>query len=150
MQVSNNYELLNSYQKPSILPIVLPDYTNKEIYKASDGNVVRGTDGQLHLTPQAKTYLKNLKEDVQNEEQAKKEQEQASAREFVTGVMKAQSTKTQVEIYLAVATDGKYDSGDGLSTAEIVNTLRDIQKQNDFVQAYALYAQNQKAKPTLY
>lgn len=57
MQVeANSYAQLSSkYQKPSILPIALPDYTDKEIYEGSGGNIVRGDDGKLHFTPQAKT-----------------------------------------------------------------------------------------------
>ena len=152
MQVgaTNNYATLNTYQNPSILPIALPDYTDKEIYEGSNGNIVRGDDGKLHFTPQAETNYNNAKEDAAKEAQAKKEEEAAATREFVTGVIGAQSKKTQAEIYLAVATDGNYSPSDGVSAGDIINSLRDIQKQNNFVQAYAAYAQNQQEKPTLY
>ena len=152
MQVgtTNNYATLNSYQNPSILPIELPDYSNKEIYEASNGNIIRGDDGKLELTPQGQTNINNAKEDALEEAKAQKEQEVAATREFVTGVVGAQSKKTQVEIYLAVATDGKYDPNDGASVGDIVQSLRDVQKQNNFVQAYAAYAENQQGRPTLY
>ena len=152
MQVgTNDYAALSTnYQKPSILPIALPDYTDKEIYEGSGGNIVRGDDGKLHFTPQAETNYNNAKEDAAKEAQAKKEQEQAATRDFVTDYMGAKSKKTQAEIYLAVATDGKYDPDSGFSTGDLIKTLRDVQKQNNLVQAYAEYAQNQKEKPELY
>ena len=147
---SYGYSALNNYQKPSILPIELPDYSNKEIYEASDGNIIRGDDGKLHLTPQGQTNLNNAIEDAQKEVQAQKEQEAAATREFVAGVVSAQSKKTQAEIYLAVASDGKYSIGNGISASDIIKSLRDVQEHNNFVQAYAAYAQNQQDKPVLY
>ena len=150
VEATNNYTMLNNYQNPSILPIKLPDYSNKEIYEASNGNIIRGENGQLKITPQGQTNINNAKEDATQEAKAQKEQEAAATREFVTGVVGAQSKKTQTEIYLAVATDGKYDPNDGISAGDIIQSLRDVQKQNNFVQAYAAYAQSQQEKPTLY
>ena len=51
--------------------------------------------------------------------------------------------QSQVEIYLAVATDGKVDIGDD-QTPSIIESLRDVQKQNNAVEAYATYEENQK------
>lgn len=147
---TNSYATLNTYQNPSILPIALPDYTDKEIYEGSNGNIVRGDDGKLHFTPQAETNYNNAKEDAAKEAQAKKEEEASATREFIAGVVGAQSKKTQAEIYLTVATDGKYEPSNGVSAGDIISSLRDIQKQNNFVKAYAAYAENQQGRPTLY
>ncbi len=53
-----------------------------------------------------------------------------------------QSKKTQVEIYLSVATDSKVEIG-GNNTIDSINTLRDIQKQNSMVSGHEIYQANQ-------
>jgi len=53
-----------------------------------------------------------------------------------------QSKKSQVEIYLSVATDSNVEIGN--DTATILESLRETQKQNNTVQAYAQYQENQQ------
>jgi len=162
MQVSatnNNYQMLQTQQQPVTLPIENPIttpvepkdpiYSNKEIYDASQGNLIRGDDGELTLTPQGETNLNNAKEDEAAQLAAEAEANKASARETATNFLDVSSTKSQVEIYLAVATDGAYDSGN--ETVDVITNLRDIQKQNNAVQAYATYQESQNMGiPTLY
>ncbi|MEA1982323.1 MAG: hypothetical protein U9N39_02165, partial [Campylobacterota bacterium] len=123
---------------------------NKEIYEASQGNAIRGNDGKVGLTPQGETNL-NAKQDVQAEVVAQEEQAQKDAQRGVAvDYLAASSKQSQVEIYLAVATDGKYESNSN-ATADIISTLRDVQKQNDAVAAYATYQDNQaEGRPALY
>ena len=154
MQVSSNtnqYQALQSQQQPVTLPAqpTDPKYSNKEIYEASQGNIIRGDKGKLELTPQGDTKVNNAKEDaatvVAEETQAQKD----SARETATGFLAASSKKSQVEIYLAVATEGKVSQDN--TTADVISTLRDVQKQNNAVQAYATYQEAQKnGAPALY
>ena len=154
MQVSSNtnqYQALQSQQQPVTLPVQPsdPKYSNKEIYEASQGNIIRGDQGKLELTPQGETNVNNAKEDaatvVAEETQAQKD----SARETATGFLAASSKKSQVEIYLAVATEGKVSQDN--ATADVISTLRDVQKQNNAVQAFATYQEAQKnGSPALY
>jgi len=59
---TNNYQMMNSLQQPknSIQPVPTrpepePQMSNEDIYKASQGNLIRGDDGELALTPQVTT-----------------------------------------------------------------------------------------------
>lgn len=137
-------------------PITLPTqpqeatYSNKEIYEASQGNAIRGDDAKVTLTPQGQTNL-NAKEDAQKEVVAQEEQAQKDAQRGVAVDYLAKSSKqSQAEIYLAVATDGEYESNSN-ATADVISELRNVQKQNSAVQAYATYQENQaQGKPALF
>ena len=154
MQVSSNtnqYQSLQAQQQPITLPVqpTEPKYTDKEIYEASQGNISRGKDGSLGLTPQGETNINNAKdaksEEVAEQAQTGKDETRASA----TNLLAASSKKSQVEIYLAVATEGKSSSDN--QTADVISNLRDVQKQNNAVQAYATYQEEQKnGAPALY
>jgi len=153
MQVSSNtnqYQTLQSQQKPVTLPApVEPQYSNKEIYEASQGNIIRGKDGQLSLTPQGERNINNAKEDAANKVAQEDQAQKDSARATATNFLAASSQKSQVEIYLAVATEGKVSQDN--STADVISSLRDVQKQNNAVAAYAQYQEAQKnGDPALY
>jgi len=146
MQVSSN---TNQYQSLQAQQPTEPKYTDKEIYEASQGNISRAKDGSLGLTPQGETNINNAKnaksEEVAEQVQTQKDETRASA----TNLLAASSKKSQVEIYLAVATDGKSSSDN--TTADVISNLRDVQKQNNAVQAYAAYQEAQKnGTPALY
>jgi len=155
MQVSsttNQYQTLQTQQQPVTLPVENPitlpgkpsepQYSNKEIYEASDGNLIRGDDGELTLTPQGETNINNAKEDQAAQAAAESQAEKDAARATATDFLAASSKKSQVEIYLAVATEGKADSDN--ATLDVISNLRDVQKQNNAVQAYATYQEAQK------
>jgi len=148
MQVSNNtnnYQALNTQQKHVTIP-VMPEkdstYNNKEIYEGSQGNLIRSNDG-IVLTPQGQNNIDNKKTENATEaavaEQAKKDQQRENGVDYLAH----KSMQSQVEIYLAVATDSNVDIGND-KTPSIIESLRDVQKQNDAVEAYATYAENQK------
>ena len=147
MQVSSNtnqYQTLQMQQQPITLPVqpTEPKYSNKEIYEASQGNLTRNDKGELTLTPQAETNINNAKNDKAQEVTTQVESQKDDARAAATGLLNASSKKSQVEIYLAVATDGESSSGN--QTADIISNLRDVQKQNNAVQAYATYQEAQR------
>lgn len=126
-----------------------PTYTNKEVYEASQGNLIRGDDG-VQLTPQGQNNIDNKQADNETEQaaatQAQKDEQRATAVDYLA----ASSKQSQVEIYLAVATDGKHETT-STTTADVVSELRDVQKQNNAVAAYATYQDNQaQGKPALY
>jgi len=140
---------ITATQPPSIQPIPqTPTYTNKEVYEASQGNVIRGDSGDLQLTPQGETNLNNAKETAATEAQAQTQAKRDNTRANAVDYLALSSKKSQVEIYLAVATDETTSSND--STANAVSTLRDVQKQNAAVEAYAQYQTGENNKPTLY
>ena len=146
---SNQYQAINQFPQkastpPSTQPIKEdPTYNNKEIYEASQGNAIRN-DGEVVLTPQGQTNRANNQADSAAEdaasEQAKKDEQRANGVDYIAH----QSKQSQVEIYLSVATDSKVELGND-NTASIIESLRDVQKQNNAVEAYATYEQNQKA-----
>lgn len=155
MEVSNNtnnFQAMNQYQmhsgaKPanSIQPVPQePTYNDKEVYEGSQGNVHRNGDNELALTPQAKTNINNTKEDNAAEASANDQANKDAQRENATNLLAHKSKQSQVEIYLAVATEGN-DSPVDNNTAQIIESLRDVQKQNNAVEAYATYKTNQDA-----
>jgi len=146
---TNNYQALQQFQlKPenSIQPVPKqdPTYSNKEVYEASQGNVHRNNSGELAVTPQGQTNINNAQEEQTTQNQAEVQANKDSQRETATNVLAQQSKKSQVEIYLAVATEGN-DSPIENNTAQIIESLRDVQKQNNAVEAYATYQTNQNA-----
>ena len=154
MEISNNlnnYQTLQTQQRPITLPEKpeAPKYTNGEIYEASQGNAIRNNEGEIVLTPQGQNNLDTQKSESAAEAAATAQAQKDEQRATATGFLAHQSKKSQVEIYLAVATDSKISSDD--STATIVESLRDVQKQNNAVAAYATYQENQElTKPALF
>ena len=152
MQVSgntNNYQTLNTQQQAVILPTPQePKYSDKEIYEGSNGNLARTKDG-IGLTPQGQTNVNNQREDSETEASQEVQDKKDAQRGVAVDYLAASSKKSQVEIYLAVATDGKSSSSN--KTADVISTLRDVQKQNNAVQAYATYQETQDSgKPALF
>ncbi len=147
MEVSsntNNIQLQNQVQQQNAKPQQDPTYSNKEVSEASQGNLHRNNDGEIAVTAQGKTNINNAKDDKTTELSAEVQANKDSQRETATNVLAAQSKKSQVEIYLAVATQGK-DNPIENNTASIIESLRDVQKQNKAVEAFATYQQNQNA-----
>ena len=64
----------------------------------------------------------------------KSQEEKNQLRDSMVNQIEQQSKKTQVEIYLSVGDNDTIDS---------LNTLRDVQKQNNDVAAHATYKENQ-------
>ncbi len=150
---SNNYQMMNAYQmqnssKPenSIQPVPNPSepkLSNQELYEVSDGNLIRGEDNEVQLTPQGQNNVSEVKDENSAEQEAATQAERDAQRENAANYVHHQSKKSQVEIYLAVASDGKVELGDD-ATPSILESLRDVQKQNNAVEAYATYAENQQ------
>ncbi len=152
MEISNstsNYQSLQQFQAkstpPSIQPVKEePTYSDKEVYEASQGNINRNSEGELALTPQGETNINNSQEEKETASEAEAQANKDSQRESATNVLAHQSKKSQVEIYLAVATQGNNSPIEN-NTAQIIESLRDVQKQNNAVEAYATYQTNQNA-----
>lgn len=149
---TNNYQPINQNQahsanalqnKTQALPKEDPTLTNKEVYEASQGNAVRNEETEIVLTPQGETNLANVQTQTTNENaataQATRDEQRANGVDYVA----QQSKQSQAEIYLSVATDSKVELGTNGDTASIVESLRDVQKQNNAVEAYATYKENQ-------
>jgi len=160
MEVSgqaNNYQMMQMYQKqaePTPMPIVRPEPQeqgfNEDIYEASSGNLINGEDGTLALTPQGETNIANAQTAQTAEEEAAAQAQKDSQREMGVNYLDKKSTQSQVEIYLSVAADEKVELG-GNDTADIIESLRDVQKQNNAVEAYATYQENQQnSAPVFY
>ena len=151
MEVSsqtNSYQMMNAHQKPITTPVEPkePTYGNGEIYEASQGNLIRNDD-EIILTPQGQNNIANAKADNVAEAEAQTQAKQDQKRETGVDYIAHQSKQSQIEIYLSVATDSEVDVGS--STANVVETLRDVQKQNDAVEAYAKYQENQNGSEIL-
>ena len=145
MEVSsqtNSFQTMNMHQKPITTPIEPkePTYGNKEIYEASQGNLIRNDD-EVVLTPQGQNNISNAKADNSAEAEAQTQAKQDQRRENGVDYIAQQSKQSQIEIYLSVATDS--DVSVGNDTPSVIESLRDVQKQNNAVEAYATYQENQ-------
>jgi len=155
MQVSantNNFQNMNipprQPQEPTPMPIVVPsqdDRFNEGVYEASHGNVINTKDGSLTLTPQGENNVANQKAENTQEQEALTQAQQDQKRENGADYLAHKSMQSQVEIYMAVAKDSGDDTMPG-----ILETLRDVQKQNEAVEAYATYEENQKSTNLLF
>jgi len=157
MQISgqtNNYQNINASSKqlePASQPIILPpknEGLNKDLYEASNGNLINDKSGNVVLSPQGKTNVANAKEahveQTQIQEQAQKDQKRAHATDYLA----LKSKQSQTEIYLSVATNSDVEVGNNM--ANTIESLRDTQKQNNAVKAYATYQENQNPTTTRY
>lgn len=145
MEVSsqtNSFQTMNMHQKTVTAPVEPkePTYTNEEIYEASQGNIIRN-DGELTLTPQGQNNLSTAQADSATEAEAQTQAKQDQRRENGADYIAQQSKQSQIEIYLSVATDS--DVSLGSDTSSVIESLRDVQKQNNAVEAYATYQENQ-------
>ena len=145
MEVSsqtNSFQTMNMNQKPITNPVEPkePTHGNKEIYEASQGNLIRNDD-EVVLTPQGQNNVANAKADNAAEAEAQTQAKQDQMRETGVDYIAQQSKQSQIEIYLSVATES--DVSIGNDTSSIIESLRDVQKQNDAVEAYAKYQENQ-------
>ena len=134
MQVSNQtntYTSMNMYQQPveqrggAVIQPIIPEVDPTPELSPED-QLKQDSEKQAQLDAQAA------------ESQAKKD----AQREAAAGLIAHESKQTQAEIYLSVMADSKVSLGndDLVGTIEV---LRDIQKQNNTVAAYATYAENQ-------
>jgi len=152
---TNNYQNMNAYQQANnhIQPItpeqpIAPpekpttEYSPEDVYKASNGNAIADKDGNLSLTPQGELNVANKEQANADAAAAETQEKKDGTRENAVDYVAYQSKKSQVEIYLSVATDSNVDLDDG--TATIIESLRETQKQNNAVQAYAQYQENQQ------
>ena len=163
LNTTNNYQAMNIYQRPlsqggsvtsdgpSILPIDPKppkiQYTPENIYKASNGNLIADREGNLAITPQGELNLENTKQATKDEKTAEIQAKKDELRDTAVDYVGYQSKKSQVEIYLSVATDNNIDLGNDL--ADTIENLREVQKQNNAVEAYAQYQENQQGGEAL-
>ena len=125
MQVTNNYQDLSTYQKPvTIQPVPQKDKLPSD----------------LELSPEKKLEIGNAIDEKKSTIVEMNQEQKDKARNSMVNIIDHQSKKSQVEIYLSVAQDNKVESND---TLDAINTLRDVQKQNNTVAAYATYKENQ-------
>ena len=141
MQVSNQmnpYASMNMYQQP---------------VEQRGGVVIQPIIPEVDPTPELSPE-DQLKQDREKqaqldahaaERQAKKDAQRESAVSFIAH----ESKQTQAEIYLSVMADSKVNLGndDLVGTIEV---LRDVQKQNNTVAAYATYAENQTGGKSIF
>jgi hypothetical protein len=129
----NNYATLMQYQRPSIpeqpeeSPITIPEFDDQEIIETIKD-----------VTQEIKNNLQdNLEEkvtDYEDENQAKKD----NTRAFLADYAGVQSKKNQWDIYMSVMTDSEVDTSND-NSINFLKNLRDVQEQNNRVEAYALY-----------
>ena len=155
---TNSYQNINAYQQQNThakpvepeQPIApTTEYSASEVYKASNGNAIADKDGNLSLTPQGELNVSNAQQAKTDEAAAEVQAKKDDVRGTVVDYAAYQSKKSQVEIYLAVATDSKVEVGSD-STPSILENLRQTQKENNIVQAYAQYQENQQGAVVLF
>ena len=125
--LSSQYNSLLQYQRDFV---TIPEFDEQEIVgdiKDILEDVTQKAQEQYQekLT-QAKESLDEKKDDT---------------RAFLADYAGVQSKKSQWDIYMSVMTQSDVDTSDD-GTINFLEELRDVQKQNNTVEAYALYAQN--------
>lgn len=129
MQVSsnsNNYQTLSTQNKQVTAPVQAEELKPQEQLKPGDAQEDQATQAS---------------QPTQTQQDAKPG--------VAVDYLAASSKKSQVEIYLAAATEGTSGSND--KTPSVIESLRDVQKQNKAVEAYAAYKTNQdNSTPTPY
>ena len=130
MNVSSHhaYQHLAQYQKPVPVPekpdlITIPEFEKPEL----------SPENQLKLQDKIAEKVDDVKTNLDEQRDA--------LREMTVGYIGVQSKKAQWEIYMSVATESDIDS-EAPSGVEFYQTLREIQKQNNMVKAYAAYQEN--------
>ena len=81
---------------------------------------------------------------VAAEEQVKKEDTRGNVVDYTA----SQSKKSQIEISFVVEENSDVQTQQ--DTATSIKNLRETQKQNDVVEAYSKYQENQQGKPVLF
>ena len=128
MQVSTNinpYQNLNMYQRavnienPTIQPMPLPE--EKPL-----------------LSDEQKQTLQEYKENKELSEQEKKDQ----VRQYIVASTGVKSKQTQFEIYMSEMTNSDVEVS---NDTNILEQLRETQKQNDIVKGYATYKELQNS-----
>jgi uncharacterized protein (UPF0264 family) len=147
---NNSYQMLNAYQQKREMPVTTPvepkdpNYKPGDVYEASNGNLISDKTGNVYLTPQGQNNLNDALDAKKTEATDSIQEQKDSLRAYAMDYTAAQSKKSQAEIYLSVATDSDVDLTSG-DTASVIENLREVQKQNNTVEAYATYKQNQNA-----
>ena len=142
MQVSNQmnpYASMNAYQQPVEVRSAAVTLPSTPI-----------VEPKPELSPEEQLKQDREKQAKLDSLAAESEAKKDAQREAAVGFIAHESIKTQAEIYLSVAAESKVDLG-GSSVVDGIATLRDLQKQNNAVAAYATYQENQAGtKPELY
>jgi len=129
----NNYSNLLQYQRPSIpekpqeSPITIPEFGDQEIIDTIK-DVVDGIKTDIKENIQDK--VAKYQEDTQSQKD--------DTRAFLAGYAGVQSKKNQWDIYMSVMTQSDVDTSNDHSI-DFLKNLRDVQEQNNRVEAYALY-----------
>ncbi|NOQ30084.1 MAG: hypothetical protein GQ570_03065 [Helicobacteraceae bacterium] len=135
---TNSYEQMSMYQQKvtaqeALVEVGLPPSTMPIKEETPEKEIP--IEEQMRLDAEAATKKEQEDADVQASKDAQ--------REYAAGYASHQSKQSQVEIYLSVATGSDIDLGN--DTANILETLRDVQKQNNQVTAYSTYQENQNS-----
>jgi len=125
----------------TILPVIEPKMSSNEVYEASNGNIVIDKTGGVKLTPQGETNLNNNIEEKAEEVEKEVTEQKDNIRGTFVNTLEMQSKKSQIEIYMSV----NESSNDNINqdTKTIMENLREVKKQNDMVEQYAKYKENQ-------
>jgi hypothetical protein len=121
----NLYQSLNSYQRvlepkdPTIQPMPLPETPTPE------------------LSDEQKEAIVDYKKQKEAEEQEQKD----DLRKYYVASTGIKSKQTQFEIYMSEMTNSDVEISNDVN---IIENLREIQKQNDAIEGYATYKELQK------
>ena len=135
MQITaqSGYAHLAQYQQPrAILPIEEPVTTPVE----PKPPVTIPEYEKPTLDPEKAMELQDRLEEAKSDLAASEEAKRDEIRQLAVGYTAIQSKKSQFEIYMTGTTE------ENPSTVKFMQTLRDIQEQNNTIKAYAAYQEN--------
>lgn len=147
---TNNYQAPSTLQRRQEPPVTAPvesqepqesQDSSNEASEASSSNTVSSGNAGMSSSQQDQGNVNN----VVNSLTTQQTQEQTDAPKSVAvDYVGSQSKQSQVEINLSAATDSQN------STASTLESLRNVQKQNNAVDAYATYRENQQGGQALF
>jgi len=133
MQVAgtNPYAQMMVYQRPSIQPIENP----------MDKPVTIPEFQKPELSPEQQLNLQDKVAEKTGEIRDNVEDQRDRLRQVTVGYAAIDSKKSQFEIYMNGMTGGDLES-DNDNAFQFYDRLREIQKQNNTIRAYAAYQEN--------
>jgi len=141
MEILSQYNTINSYKQLSRVgtePLDSNSHVRLPQHIPED-----------ELSPEEQLNQDREAQATQDAKDAEAQAKKDAQKDYAAGYLSHHSKQTQVEIYLSVATDSNVSLGS--NTASIIESLRDVQQQNNRVEAYATYKENQEnEKPALY
>jgi len=124
----NDFQAMTVHQKPITAPV-----------EVQENLISQG--GEVALSSEKQNTISNAKDEKSAQDAVQTQEQNNTQASVAVDYLGAKAEQSQTEIYLAVATQSEESSKS--STASAVESLRNVQKQNNELEAYVAYKENQ-------